>query len=263
MPQWLQFDYKNIRSLGLLEGDTIHVHHGNLFNHPTPTNEKCSLEDVEILIPCVPKKMLALWNNFHSRAQHEGWAIPPEPLYFVKTPNSFNAHRKPIVRPSSYDGPVFFEGELGIVVGKSCSHVTVSEAADCIFGYTCVNDVTAKEILKRDPSFPQWTRAKGFDTFGIFGPVIATDLDVDKLVVQSRLDGELLQDYPVTDMIFGPHELVSRLSQDMTLNPGDIIACGTGLNAKAMHDGQLIEVSIDGIGVLANTMTPVRHIDRD
>jgi 2-keto-4-pentenoate hydratase/2-oxohepta-3-ene-1,7-dioic acid hydratase in catechol pathway len=115
--------------------------------------------------------------------------------------------------------------------------------------------VTAKEILKRDPSFPQWTRAKGFDTFGVFGPWIVTGLDADSLVIQSRLDGRLLQEYPVTDMVFRPHKLVSMISQDMSLYPGDIIACGTGLNAAAMEDGQTIEISIKGIGVLSNRMT--------
>jgi len=133
--------------------------------------------------------------------------------------------------------------------------VSEAEAGDYVFGYTCINDVTAKEILKRDPSFPQWTRAKCFDTFGVFGPVIATGLDADALVIQSRLDGEVLQDYPVTDMVFRPHRLVSLISQDTTLHPGDIIACGTGLNAAPMQDGQTIEVSIDGIGVLSNRMT--------
>ena len=241
--------------LGVLDGNTIDIYRGDLFNDPEPVGETCSLDEVEILMPCKPGKLLALWNNFYSRAEHEGWDIPPEPLYFVKTPNSFNAHTQPIIRPSSYGGPVFFEGELGIVIGKTCSNVSEAEAAESIFGYTCINDVTAKEILKRDPSFPQWTRAKGFDTFGIFGPCIATGLDVDTLVVQSRLDGKLLQDYPVTDMVFRPHKLVSMISRDMSLYPGDIIACGTGLNATAMEDGQTIEVSIDGVGVLSNTMT--------
>ena len=255
MTLWLQFIYKNRVNLGALDGETVHFHSGDLFGAPQPLDRYCSLADVEVLTPCQPGKMLALWNNFYSRAEHEGWDIPPEPLYFVKTPNSFNAHTKPIVRPASYDGPVFFEGELGIVIGKRCSAITESQAADHIFGYTCVNDVTAKEILKRDPSFPQWTRAKGFDSFGIFGPVIATGLDVNTLVIQTRLDGELLQDYPVTDMVFRPHKLVSMISRDMTLHPGDIIACGTGLNAAAMADGQTVEVSIEGIGVLSNVMT--------
>ena len=255
MSHWLQFSYKNTRKLGVIEGDTIQIYEGELFEQPQPTDASCKLDDVEVLVPCTPGKMLALWNNFYSRAEHEGWDIPPEPLYFVKTPNTFNAHAQPIARPASYKGPVFFEGELGIVIGKTSARISENEAPDFIFGYTCINDVTAKEILKRDPSFPQWTRAKGFDTFGVFGPVIATDVDVDTLVIQTRLDGELLQDYPVTDMVFRPHKLVSMISQDMTLYPGDVIACGTGLNAKAMEDGQVVEVSIDGIGVLSNTMT--------
>jgi 2-keto-4-pentenoate hydratase/2-oxohepta-3-ene-1,7-dioic acid hydratase in catechol pathway len=254
MALWLQFGYKKNIMLGVLNGDTIDIYSGELFNDPQAVGDTCRLDEVDILMPCTPGKMLALWNNFYSRAEHEGWDIPPEPLYFVKTSNSFNAHKLPIIRPRSYDGPVFFEGELGIVIGKTCSHVSEMEAADYIFGYTCINDVTAKDILKRDPSFPQWTRAKGFDTFGVFGPYIATGLDVDTLVIQSWLDGELLQNYPVTDMVFRPHKLVSMISQDMTLYPGDVIACGTGLNATAMEDGQTIEVSIDGIGVLSNKM---------
>ena len=255
MTIWLQFSYKNDSRLGKLEGDQIHIYSGDLFDQPQPVGESCKLDQVEILTPCQPGKMLALWNNFYSRAEHEGWDIPPEPLYFVKTPNSYNAHAQPIIRPRSYDGPVYFEGELGIVIGKSCAGISEAEADDYIFGYTCINDVTAKEILKRDPSFPQWTRAKGFDTFGVFGPWIVTDLDVDNLVIQSRLDGQLLQDYPVTDMVFRPRKLVSMISQDMSLCPGDIIACGTGLNAAAMEDGQIIEISIAGIGVLSNRMT--------
>ncbi|UCB54339.1 MAG: fumarylacetoacetate hydrolase family protein [Thiotrichales bacterium] len=256
MTLWLQFIYKEQTHIGVLNDDIINIYNGDLFNNPLASGETCRLEDVEILMPCRPGKMLALWNNFYSRAEHEGWNIPPEPLYFIKTSNSFNAHLRPIVRPSSYSGPVVFEGELGIVIGKPCSHVCEADAEEHIFGYTCVNDVTAKEILKRDSSFTQWTRAKNFDTFGVIGPYIATGLDVDRLVVQSILDGELLQDYPVTDMVFRPHKLVSMISQDMTLYPGDIIACGTSLNAAAMADGQTIDVSIEGIGVLSNTMTP-------
>lgn len=255
MSIWLQFSYRNEPRLGKLEGDQIHIYSGGLFEQPQPVGESCELEEVEILPPCQPGKMLALWNNFYSRAEHEGWDIPPEPLYFVKTPNSYNAHAQPIIRPRSYDGPVYFEGELGIVIGKRCAGIAEDEADDYIFGYTCINDVTAKEILKRDPSFPQWTRAKGFDTFGVFGPWIATGLDADSLVIQSRLDGQLLQNYPVTDMVFRPRKLVSMISQDMSLYPGDIIACGTGLDAAAMEDGQTIEISIAGIGVLSNRMT--------
>lgn len=254
MAKWLRCIHNDDLKIGMLIDGEVLVYDGNMFAEPQSTGERFRLEDVTVTIPCRPNKMLALWNNFHSRAVHEGWQIPPEPLYFVKTENSFNAHLKPIQRPSSYMGPVFFEGELGIVIGKQCCRVTEIEASHHIFGYTCVNDVTAKEILKRDPSFPQWTRAKCFDSFGIFGPVIETEVEVDRLVIQTRLDGELLQEYSVTDMVFHPYRLVSLLSQDMTLYPGDVIACGTGLGAQAMQDGQIVEVSIEGVGILRNRM---------
>ena len=254
MKNWLQFRYKSETMLGVLEGDLIHIYSGELFDDPQPVGETCSIEEIEFLPPCQPKKMLGLWNNFYSRAKHEGWDIPAEPLYFAKTANSYSAHRQAIRRPGAYDGPVCFEGELGIIIGKTCSHVPEKQAADYIFGYTCVNDVTAKDILGRDASFPQWTRAKSFDSFGVFGPVITTGLDPDELVIQSRLDGALLQDYPVTDMIFRPYQLVSLISQDITLEPGDLIACGTALGASEMIDGQTIEIDIEGIGILSNRM---------
>ena len=254
MKKWLQFRYKEDAMLGVLDGEQIHIYSGELFNDPQPVGETVSIEEVEILPPCQPGKMLGLWNNFYSRAEHEGWEIPPEPLYFSKTPNSFSTHQQPIRRPALYNGPINFEGELGIVIGKSCKRISERQAEEYIFGYTCVNDVTAKDILFRDASFPQWTRAKGCDSFGVFGPVIATGLDPEHLVVRAYLDGELLQEYPVTDMVFRPQQLVSLISLDMTLEPGDIIACGTALGATEMVDGQTIEIRIEGIGVLGNRM---------
>jgi 2-keto-4-pentenoate hydratase/2-oxohepta-3-ene-1,7-dioic acid hydratase in catechol pathway len=147
---------------------------------------------------------------------------------------------------------VAYEGELGIVIGKACTAVPAEQAAAHIFGYTCVNDVTALELLHRDPSFPQWTRAKNFDGFGVFGPVVATDIDPLGLVVRTLVNGRERQNYRVDDMIFPPAELVSRLSQDMTLMPGDVIACGTSLGVLPMKAGTVVEVAIDGIGVLKN-----------
>ncbi len=254
MTHWIRYKHNNNKGLGVLVDDLIHIYSGELFANPQPVGETIPLTQVEVLPPCEPKKFLALWNNFYSRAEKEGWDIPPEPLYFTKVSSCFNAHGKDIVRPAEYDGPIYFEGELGIVIGKTCRQVAENAIEDHIFGYTCVNDVTAKEVLQRDPSFPQWTRAKGYDSFGVFGPVIATGIEPDDLIVESILDGEVKQQYPVTDMVFRPRKLVSVLSHYMTLEPGDVIACGTGLGACAMRNGQTIEICINGIGALRNTM---------
>lgn len=256
MKQWLAFtnDYK--RQFGLLDegGELIQIYSGSPFDSPQAVVGSIEVKAVTIDVPCQPGKFIGLWNNFYSRADHEGWDIPPEPLYFHKLDTSWLSHGQDIVRPKEYQGPIFFEAELGIVIGKACYGIAESDADDHIFGYTCVNDVTAREVLHRDPSFPQWTRAKGYDTFGVFGPVITTDIDPDELVIQGILDGEVKQQYPVSDMVFQPRRLVSVLSHYMTLMPGDVIACGTGLGACEMKHGQSIEINIDGVGKLSNTM---------
>src|SRR5205814_6306602 len=142
--------------------------------------------------------------------------------------------------PRSYAGKVVYEGELGIVIGKRCSAVAEADAGRCIFGYTCINDVTAIEIITRDPGFAQWTRAKSFDSFGVFGPVIATGVDPAKLVVKTILNGQERQNYPLSDIIFPPARLVSLVSHDMTLEPGDVIACGTSVGVGSMKPGSVI-----------------------
>jgi 2-keto-4-pentenoate hydratase/2-oxohepta-3-ene-1,7-dioic acid hydratase in catechol pathway len=147
---------------------------------------------------------------------------------------------------------VVYEGELGIVIGKRCTAVAVADAPGYIFGYTCINDVTAAEILNKDATFAQWSRAKSFDTFGVFGPVIATGLDPSALVVRTILNGQERQNYPVADMIFSPLQLVSLISQDMTLEAGDVIACGTSVGVGSMKPGSSVSIVIDGIGTLSN-----------
>ncbi len=255
MATYIKFRHLNRVAIGKLEGEIIQLCRGSLFDKPRLTGESIALSEAEILPPCEPQKFLALWNNFYARASAEGQAIPPHPLYFVKTVNSWNAHQQAIRQPAHYSGAVVFEGELGIVIGKSCSSVTEAEADDYILGYTCVNDVTAKENLFSDASFPQWTRAKNYDGFAVFGPGIVTDIKPDDLVIQSILDGELKQSYPVSDMIYSPRQIVSKISHDMTLAPGDVIACGTSLGAGPMLEGQSIEIKIDGVGSLVNIMT--------
>jgi 2-keto-4-pentenoate hydratase/2-oxohepta-3-ene-1,7-dioic acid hydratase in catechol pathway len=149
-----------------------------------------------------------------------------------------------------------YEGELGLVIGRMCKNLQPEEARSAIFGVTCINDVTALDLLTRDTSFAQWTRAKGSDTFGVFGPAIATGLDLETLVVRTLVNGRERQNYPCSDMIFSPAQIVSALSKDMTLMPGDVIACGTSLGVLPMKPGSVVEVIIDGIGTLRNTFMP-------
>lgn len=253
MPHWIRYDHDGLTGFGALEGKIIRVHEGDMFNAPKATGRELPLNRVRILPPTEPTKMVALWNNFHALAKKLDQAVPEDALFFLKASNSFLATGETIRRPPTYSGKVIYEGELGIVIGRRCSGVTEAESIDYIFGYTCINDVTAIELINKDPTFPQWARAKSFDTFGVFGPVVATDLDPDTLTVRTVLNGDERQNYPVSDMIHGPRKLVSMISNDMTLLPGDVICCGTSVGVGAMKEPRnTIEVTIDGIGTLSN-----------
>ena len=253
MPQWLRFAQGGKTAFGSLEDDQVVVHEGDLFNAPTPTGERVALADVEVLTPVQPQKMVALANNFRALIDKLGLSVPPEPLYFLKSPSSFHPTGKPIRRPPGYEGKVVFEGELGLVIGRTCRAETTAQAQGAVFGCTCVNDVTAFDWLNPNPTFQQWTRSKAPDTFGVFGPVVATGLDAGSLRVRTRVNGDLRQDYPVSDMVFTPAELISHISHHMTLLPGDIIACGTSVGVGSLKPGATVEIEIDGVGVLANT----------
>lgn len=255
MTSWIRFEAKGKTGFGTLEGDRIAVHAGGMFGAPTATGETLALSEVTLRTPCDPSKMIGLWNNYGALAKKLELSAPPEPLYFLKSPSSFLAGGETIRRPAGYpEGPVVYEGELGIVIGKRCTNASEAEAAACIFGYTCVNDVTAAGILNRDSTFAQWARAKSFDGFGVFGPVIATGLDPMTLSIRTVLNGDERQNYPVSDIVFPPARLVGLLSHDMTLMPGDIVACGTSVGVGAMKQPEnTVTISIEGIGELTNS----------
>jgi 2-keto-4-pentenoate hydratase/2-oxohepta-3-ene-1,7-dioic acid hydratase in catechol pathway len=252
MAQWLRFTHNNKPGFGQLSGEQIQVHSGDMFAHSQPTGEMIPLAAVEIDIPCVPSKMIAMVDNFHALVTKLEHQVPAEPLYFLKGNNSFLANGKTIRTPKSYSGKVVYEGELGIVIGKRCYEVSESEAQKSIFGYTCINDVTAIEILNRDPGYAQWTRSKSFNTFGVFGPYITSGIDPMTLSIKTILNDQERQNYPVSDMIFPPAKLVSLISQDVPLEPGDIIACGTSVGVGSMKPGSQVSIVIDGVGRLDN-----------
>ena len=253
--RWMRFLWRGKPALGLLQGDDVLLHNGDLFTSPFATAERVPLAAIaaaDWLPPCAPGKIIGLWNNFRAAAAKNGWAEPAEPLYFLKSPASAAAHEAAIPAPQADVGRVAFEGELAVVIGRSARRIAREDAAACIFGYTCANDVTAMELLQRDPSFPQWTRAKSFDGFGAFGPWIDTAFDPASATLSTRVAGRERQNYALADMFFAPQELVWRLSQDMTLLPGDVVLCGTSLGVLPMKPGSTVEVEISGLGLLRN-----------
>jgi ketopantoate reductase/2-keto-4-pentenoate hydratase/2-oxohepta-3-ene-1,7-dioic acid hydratase in catechol pathway len=258
MAHWLRFERAGKPGFGILADGVITVHSGDMLGDNKPTGETVKLVDVRLRTPCDPSKMICLWNNFHQLAAKNNFLVPDEPLYFLKAANAYHPHGAPILRPKSYDGRIVYEGELGIVIGKKCSMVSEAEAKDYIFGYTCVNDVTAVDLLKKNPTFDQWVRAKSFDTFGVMGPTIATGVDPMALRIRTVLNGKEVQNYPVADMFFPPYKLLAALSRDMTLMPGDVIACGTSLGAGPMYSADNdIDIIIDGVGTLSNSFNQV------
>jgi 2-keto-4-pentenoate hydratase/2-oxohepta-3-ene-1,7-dioic acid hydratase in catechol pathway len=205
-----------------------------------------------LLPPCSPSKIACVGRNYREHARELGNEPPKEPLIFLKPPSSLIASEDAIVYPEISER-VDFEGELGVIIGKRARRVKASEAAEYVLGYTCVNDVTARDLQRKDG---QWTRGKGFDTFCAAGPCMAPreDIDVAQLVVRTLVDGEKKQEAPVTDMMFGIDVIISYISEFMTLEPGDLIATGTPPGVGPLTPGARVRVEIDGIGALENTV---------
>ena len=248
MTLWVRYQ----GGFGTLEDGHVTPHEGDMFGGATPSGPPVPLAGLRLLAPVTPGKFIGLWNNFHALAAKLGQAIPETPLYFLKAGSSLLAPGGTIRPPSGYAGKTVYEGELGIVIGRVCRRASEAEAASAIFGYTVVNDVTALDLLNADPSFPQWARAKGCDTFGPVGPCIATGLDPAGSTVRTLLNGRERQNYQMADMILPPVRIVSLLSQEMTLHPGDLIACGTSVGVLPMRPGMEVSVMIEGIGALTN-----------
>jgi 2-keto-4-pentenoate hydratase/2-oxohepta-3-ene-1,7-dioic acid hydratase in catechol pathway len=195
-----------------------------------------------------PGKILAVGRNYREHAKELDNVVPEEPLLFFKPPTAIIASGAPIVRPRG-SWRVDFEGELGVVIGKTCRHATRENALSFVRGYTIVNDVTVRDLQKKDG---QWTRAKGFDTFCPCGPVLVDDVDPTKLRIVTKVDGVVKQDAPTSDMIFDIPTVIAVASRVMTLEPGDLIATGTPSGVGPIQPGNIVEITIEGIGTLSN-----------
>ncbi|MBB3260262.1 2-keto-4-pentenoate hydratase/2-oxohepta-3-ene-1,7-dioic acid hydratase in catechol pathway [Paraburkholderia bannensis] len=245
---------------GRTENGYLHEYEG--IDHPVPTGAVLSLRALTPLAPCAPGKVVALWNNFHALASKLEKPVPEHPLFLLKPAESVIGSGETIRRPAHYAGKIVFEGELGIVIGKRCRNASLEEAQAAIFGYTVVNDVTAAGLLSENPHFPQWCRAKGFDTFCCLGPAIVSGFDWRQARVVTLLDGVERQNYALDDMVFAPAQQVSLISQDLTLEPGDVIACGTSLGVGSIGEGAMVSVTIEGIGTLVNTLRSQQAVEQ-
>ena len=205
-----------------------------------------------LLPPCAPSKIVCVGRNYAEHAKELDHAIPTEPLIFMKPPSSLIGSGGTIVLPKSSER-VDYEGELGVVIGKRARHVKAADAQPYILGYTCVNDVSARDFQRKDA---QWTRAKGFDTFCSVGPCIVPreELDFKSLHVRTFLNGDKKQDSSVTQMLFDVNAIIEYVSAFMTLEPGDLIATGTPSGVGPLHPGSKIRIEIEGIGALENTV---------
>ena len=254
MKQWVRFRFNNQEKFGMLVDEEIQIHTGDMFSRPSKTDEKFKFSECDLINPCKPSKIIALWNNYKTLANEKNLSKPDNPLYLNKAVSSIINIGDNIIRPKSYNEAIFYEGELGIVIGKVAKDIEIDDAKDYIFGYTCINDVTAMDLVKKDSSFDQWTRSKSYDTFGIFGPTISTEIDPMNLQIISKLNDEIVQNYNTNDMFFNVYEIVSYLSKDMSLHPGDIIACGTNAGLGPMNEGDTIQISVEKIGELTNKL---------
>jgi 2-keto-4-pentenoate hydratase/2-oxohepta-3-ene-1,7-dioic acid hydratase in catechol pathway len=233
---------------GVLDGDSVKTLAGNPYRHLTTTGQRHKLSDLRLLPPCTPSKIVALGLNYRSHAEEVNIKIPAEPLIFLKPSTSVIGPEDNIIYPESSQ-QVDYEGELGVVIKKSARRVSTKEAGQYVLGYTCFNDVTARDLQYKDR---QWTRSKGFDTFAPIGPCIETELGPDELWLETYLNGELKQKTSTSDLIFPAYELVSFISHVMTLLPGDVIATGTTSGIGPMQPGDTVEVKIENIGTLRN-----------
>lgn len=236
----------------VIDGPEGDVHAREVADHPfgTPTftGRRWAMSDVRLLAPILPSKVIGVGRNYHEHAAELNNPVPDEPLIFLKPSTSVIGPGVAIRRPNVSER-VDYEGELAVVIGRPCHAVKPEDVAGVILGYTCANDVTARDL--RTPGAP-WLRSKGFDTFCPLGPWIETELDPTDVTVQTRVGGELRQDGHVAEMIFTISELVSYVSDMMTLLPGDVILTGTPSGVGPVSAGDTVTVSVSGIGELSN-----------
>jgi 2-keto-4-pentenoate hydratase/2-oxohepta-3-ene-1,7-dioic acid hydratase in catechol pathway len=228
---------------GLVRGGSLSLEDNRIVSG----GEVLAIEDVDLLAPCCPSKIVCVGLNYVEHAKELKMKLPEEPILFLKPPSAVIGPGAQIVVPESSQR-VDYEGELGVVIGKRCKAIASDEVKKYVLGYTCFNDVTARDLQQKDG---QWTRAKSFDTFAPFGPWIAC-IDPSDADIKTSVNGQVKQSSNTFDLIFGVPKLIEFISHVMTLEPGDVIATGTPPGVGRLEKGDVVEVEIEGIGVLKN-----------
>ena len=247
-----RFRYRKKILQGVLKEEYLFPVIGSIYGDFRIGTSPVPIGEVRVLPPVLPSKIIGIGRNYRDHARELGNPLPEEPLIFLKPPTAVVGHLDPVVQPPA-SARVDYEGEVGVVIRRRTRQLGDGDPVDdCILGYTCFNDVTARDLQAKDGQF---TRAKGFDTFAAVGPCVATGLDPAAIRLKTFLNGKLVQSGTTADLIFSVPHLVRFLSRIMTLNPGDIIATGTPAGVGPTAPGDRVDVQIEGIGVLSNTFT--------
>jgi 2-keto-4-pentenoate hydratase/2-oxohepta-3-ene-1,7-dioic acid hydratase in catechol pathway len=246
--KFVRFKFNNTIAYGVLQDDSVKEISGSIFDRYEISSVSHKINDVQLLPPVEPSKIICVGLNYKEHIKELGYQIPEFPSHFLKPSTAIIGHNDSVFYPKIAK-KVSYEGELAIVIKDCTKDVTEEEALEHVLGYTCFNDITERNLAKMQG---QLTRAKGFDTFAAFGPCIDTDIDPSNLTIRTFLNGELVQEGETSDMVFSVKFLIFYLSQCMTLLPGDIISTGTPKGIRPMSPGDVVEVSIDSIGILRN-----------
>lgn len=249
------FEYKNEKYWGAVKNDSVFpLNDLDVFNKSGQTvklRNSINIEDVKFLPPVAPSKIICVGRNYAEHAAELGNEVPKEPLLFLKAPSAIITQGEAIVIPAQ-SNQVEHEGELAVIISRSCKNLSENDdPSSYIFGYTCLNDVTARDLQRQDVQF---TRAKSFDTFCPIGAFIETELDISDIRVTAKVNSVIKQDGRTSQMVFPIPFLIRYISRQMTLNAGDVIATGTPSGVSKLNAGDIVEIEVEGIGVLVNTV---------
>ena len=244
-----RYRHGNRIQYGRVEDQQLRTLAGDIFGEFEPTDDFVPLSEVKLLTPVSPSKVVCVGQNYRGHIQELGLPVPEKPVIFLKPPTCLIGDGDKIVFPESATR-VDYEGELAIVIKKKMSHVSEDQVLDCVFGYSCFNDVTERDLVSKDPFM--LTLSKSFDTFGAFGPCMVTDVDPDNLELKTYLNGRVMQQDNTKNCVFKVKTVLSFISRHMTLLPGDVVITGTPKGVAPMSIDDVVEVEIDGIGKLCN-----------